>query len=207
MDLKQLTYFNAIAEEGSISAAARKLHVSQPPLSTQMRLLEAELGCVLFERGARHICLTEAGQLLYARARTLLTLADSTKRELPHYQEATQGTLRLGVVSSISGTMLQQWLVTFHESHPQDRFNIAEANTNQQQQLLVSVLREWAEVSLFACRAHAGRRTSFFLFLPVPGHTILSAALPVPAAHLSSLGTRFDRSVFQGTFRALYFVQ
>ena len=138
MDIKQLTYFNAIAEEGSISAAARRLHISQPPLSTQMRLLEAELGCVLFERGARHICLTEAGQLLYACARTLLTLADSTKRELQDYQEGTQGTLRLGVVSSISGTMLQQWLVTFHESHPQVRFNIAEANTYQLQDLLVS---------------------------------------------------------------------
>ena len=64
MDLKQLIYFNTIAEEGSISAAARRLHISQPPLSTQMRLLEEELGCVLFERGARHIHLTEARQLL-----------------------------------------------------------------------------------------------------------------------------------------------
>ena len=54
MDIKQLKYFTAVAEEGTISAAAKRLYVSQPPLSTQMQLLEKELGCKLFERGQKN---------------------------------------------------------------------------------------------------------------------------------------------------------
>ena len=60
MDIKQLIYFTAIVDEGNISSAAKKLHISQPPLSSQIHNLEQELGCVLFERGARKIQLTEA---------------------------------------------------------------------------------------------------------------------------------------------------
>lgn len=80
MDLKQLTYFVTVIKEGTISGAARKLNLSQPPLSTQMKLLEEEFGCVLFERGSRKIQLTEAGQLLYERAVTMLELSEVTKK-------------------------------------------------------------------------------------------------------------------------------
>lgn len=131
MDLKQLSYFMAVVEEGSISAAARRLHLSQPPLSLQIRQLEDELGCILFERTSRHIQLTEAGKVLYARAQTLLSLADSARRELTDYQNGTSGTLRLGVVSSVSGTLLQDWLISFHEIYPQVRYEITDANTYQ----------------------------------------------------------------------------
>lgn len=55
MNLKQMEYFTAIVNEGSISAAAKALHISQPPLSTQMKLLEEELGLTLFQRGSRSI--------------------------------------------------------------------------------------------------------------------------------------------------------
>ena len=63
MDLKQLRYFAAVAEEGSITAAARRLYLSQPPLSMQLQALEREVGCSLFERGRRHITLTDAGRV------------------------------------------------------------------------------------------------------------------------------------------------
>ena len=76
MDLKQLKYFVTVAEEGTISAAAKKLFMSQPPLSIQMKLLEQELGCPLFERGQKHIRLTDTGKLLYDRAQNI-TVAGS----------------------------------------------------------------------------------------------------------------------------------
>ena len=73
MDLRQLEYFIAIADAGTFQAAARRLHMTQPPLSTQIRLLEEEVGTPLFLRGPRQVTLTGAGKLLYSRASTLLS--------------------------------------------------------------------------------------------------------------------------------------
>ena len=64
MNFKQLEYFTAVAEEGSISGAARELHVAQPPVSRQLALLEDELGATLFLRTNKGVVLTEAGQCL-----------------------------------------------------------------------------------------------------------------------------------------------
>ena len=80
MNLKQLEYFVAIAEEGQITAAARRLHISQPPLSYELAQLERELGTQLVRRGPRGVTLTEAGRLLYDRARRILAMATATAR-------------------------------------------------------------------------------------------------------------------------------
>ena len=64
MDLRQLEYFREIADTGSINEAARRLNMSQPPLSYQLRLLEEELGVRLFERSSQGVTLTETGTLL-----------------------------------------------------------------------------------------------------------------------------------------------
>ena len=61
MEIKQLEYFRAIVDEGNVSAAARALHMTQPPLSYQMKMLEEELQVQLFIRGTKRITLTEAG--------------------------------------------------------------------------------------------------------------------------------------------------
>ena len=82
MDIRQLNYFMAIVEEGNISAAAKRLHISQPPLSMQLKLLEQELGTVLLERGSRRVTLTDSGRLLYKHACQIVTLADIAKKEL-----------------------------------------------------------------------------------------------------------------------------
>lgn len=68
MDIKQLTYFRTIVAEGHIAGAAKRLFMTQPSLSQQLKLLENELGVKLVERGSRRISLTEAGYLLYDRA-------------------------------------------------------------------------------------------------------------------------------------------
>lgn len=65
MNLRQLSYFVAIAEERQLTAAARRLHISQPPLSYELASLERELGVQLVERVPRGVTLTEAGELLY----------------------------------------------------------------------------------------------------------------------------------------------
>ena len=88
MDLKQLGYFIAIVEEGSISAAAKQLHISQPPLSAQLRRLEEELGVPLIERGPRRVTPTEAGRALYRQAKRLLLLHGSARKAIDAYRES-----------------------------------------------------------------------------------------------------------------------
>lgn len=131
MDLKQLDYFTAIVDEGSISAAAKKLHISQPPLSTQMKSLEKELGAVLFERGLRSITLTDAGKLMYQRAKTILDMASVTKTEIDSLGHGLGGTLRLGMVSSAATAHIVRQLEEFRELYPEVNFQIYEGNTFQ----------------------------------------------------------------------------
>ena len=136
MDLKQLEYFITVVSEGNISKAAKKLHLSQPPLSMQIKNLEAELGVSLFERGARKIELSEAGKLLYSRATSILELSEITKEELLSLNNKTYGTIRLGVVSSIGSTYVSREVKAFHEIYPDINFELFEANTYEQLELL-----------------------------------------------------------------------
>ncbi len=129
MDLKQLRYFVTVAEEGTISAAAKKLFMSQPPLSTQMKLLEQELGCPLFERGQKHIRLTETGKLLYERALNLLRMESSLRQDIEACAQTEKDTIRLGVVSSVICTRAGEWISGFLDENKNVRFEITESNT------------------------------------------------------------------------------
>ena len=106
MELRQLEYFCRIADTGSIHEAARRLNLSQPPLSYQLRQLEEELGVRLFDRGSRGVTLTEAGKLLYARAESLLDYARSTRQEVS--EAGRRRVLRLGVTSSTADLLLPE---------------------------------------------------------------------------------------------------
>lgn len=129
MDIRQLKYFLAIAEEGQITSAARKLQMAQPPLSQQLKLLEEELGVKLFERGSRSVQLTEAGTILRDRAEQILELTDSTAREINDYVKGLKGTLSIGTVSSSGATLLQDRLCEFHKMYQGVKFEIHEGNT------------------------------------------------------------------------------
>ena len=129
MDLKQLSYFCAIAEEGNITAAAKRLHISQPPLSHQLMLLEEELGVLLLERGARKAHLTDAGRILYERAQNILTLTSTAKQEMLALGAGRRGTLRLGTISSSGAVLLGGRVRAFHDQYPDVRFEIQEGNT------------------------------------------------------------------------------
>ncbi|WP_295633277.1 LysR family transcriptional regulator [uncultured Mitsuokella sp.] len=158
MDLKQLRYFLAIVEERQITAAARRLHMAQPPLSNQMKMLEDELGMQLFRRGPHHIELTDAGHMLAERAEELLSMADQTKRELQDLRQGLSGTLSLGTVSS-SGNILQtKGIHSFREKFPHVRFEIHDGNTYQLINLLekglieIGIVRTPFNASRFNCK-------------------------------------------------------
>ncbi len=129
MDLKQLQYFVTIVEEGSISAAAKKLHMCQPPLSYQLKMLEDEFGVRLLSRGARRVTLTDAGEHLYKRALNMLDLADTTRREMEDLGDGLRGTLNLGTVTSSGAALLDARMIEFHRLCPEVSFNVSEGNT------------------------------------------------------------------------------
>ncbi|NNU75956.1 LysR family transcriptional regulator [Clostridium estertheticum] len=129
MDIKQLRYFLTIAEEGQITAAARRLHIAQPPLSQQLKLLERELGVKLVERGPRHIHLTDAGEILRTRAEQILELSDSTINEIDDFKKGLNGTLSIGMVSSSGALLIKNTLSKFHEEYPGVKFSVQEGNT------------------------------------------------------------------------------
>ncbi|MBP3926171.1 MAG: LysR family transcriptional regulator [Clostridium sp.] len=129
MELRQLSYFITIVNEGTISAAAKKLHISQPPLSHQMKLLEEELGVLLFERGARSIRLTVSGQAFYEKAMAILNLTRLAAEEAGRLEAAVTGTLKLGVVSSVGEFLLHQYLIPFHRNCPQVSYELYESDS------------------------------------------------------------------------------
>ena len=116
MELRQLAYFVAIAQSGTITAAAQKLHMSQPPLSLQLQKLEEELGCPLFERDTRHLRMTPAGELFYERAQGILQQCADLKREMADLQAGGRGLLRIGSVSSLNTPLLPRWVARFPAS-------------------------------------------------------------------------------------------
>ena len=131
MDLKQIQYFVTVVESGSINQAARKLHMTQPPVSKQMQMLEAELGCPLFLRSTHPLELTQEGKVLYERGLNLLAMAKGTVQAVADCRSTQGGTLRLGLVSSVSELAARQWIAPFSRSHPGVAFELYEANTYQ----------------------------------------------------------------------------
>ena len=126
MEIKQLEYFRAIVDAGTISGAARTLHMTQPPISYQIKMLEEELGVRLFVRGAKNITLTEAGKVLYIRATSLLTMADITKREVIKANEAV--TIHIGLAPS-TVSMMAKHFKKYAIKHPEIHFDIHEGST------------------------------------------------------------------------------
>ena len=126
MELRQLEYFRAIVDSGTISGAARELHMTQPPLSYQMKMLEAELQVPLFLRGTKKITLTEAGKTLYEQAGKLLMMSELTKREV--VKSGQEATLHIGMTPS-TVSMMSDYLIQFAEKYPQVHFDIHEGST------------------------------------------------------------------------------
>ncbi|MDD5935517.1 MAG: LysR family transcriptional regulator [Clostridiales bacterium] len=146
MELKQLKYFVTVVQEGNISKAAEKLSISQPPFSTKLKELEIELGVVLFERGVRKIEMTEAGTMFYQRALSILELTELAQQELADYKEGKLGTLRIGMISSVSTSLANEWIPEFHKTYPDIHLDLFEGNTYEQIEKLKNNLIELAVV-------------------------------------------------------------
>ncbi|MDT0441446.1 LysR family transcriptional regulator [Streptomyces johnsoniae] len=118
VELRQLRYFLAVAEELSVTAAARRFHMAQPALSQAITKLERQLGAALFDRAGGRLRLTAAGRLLMPEARALLERAREITDLVPHAQSPERTVLRIGSIASAVSGLLPRVLPAFLARHP-----------------------------------------------------------------------------------------
>src|SRR2546429_9807506 len=118
MEIHQLRYFVAVADEGSFSRAAAKVRVAQPSLSQQIRKLEAEVGQPLFDRLPRSVVLTEAGRCFIDYARQILAAIRDARRCGGELKDAVTGELPGGAISTIAPDVLPELVTKFHQDYP-----------------------------------------------------------------------------------------
>jgi DNA-binding transcriptional LysR family regulator len=136
MELRHLHYFIAVAEELHFSRAAERLHISQPPLSQQIRDLEEELGVKLFERTKRQVHLTEAGNVFLERSYLVVAQLEQAIEATQRIGRGEVGRLAIGFVDSAMYTLLPEILRSFREQFPAVELRLHELTTAQQVQAL-----------------------------------------------------------------------
>ncbi|MBB5475838.1 LysR family transcriptional regulator [Micromonospora parathelypteridis] len=118
MELRQLEYFVAVAEEQNFTRAAARLHVVQSAVSAAVKTLERELGAPLLDRNSKRVLLTDAGAALLPRARIALDAARDARDAVAEVHGGLRGTLRIGTMTSIRLLRLPSLLGEFHRRHP-----------------------------------------------------------------------------------------
>lgn len=181
MDIRQLRYFLAIANEGQITRAAKLLNIEQPPLSRQLKQMEEELGVVLFDRNGKQLKLTHAGELLRQRAVGLLNQFNETLTYVKEVGEGVQGVLSIGaVVSCIS--LLPQAIQRFSRLYPQVTYKIREGD-----HFLLGEQLEKREIELVVTRLpfESEFQSQHYSVLPLPSDPFVAV---IPSAWCSDSG-------------------
>lgn len=132
IELRQLRYFIAVAEEMHFGRAAERLHMTQPPLSQTIQALEAMLGSALFARTKRRVALTPAGLALLPEARRIVAQADALPSLARRAASGESGRLSLAFVSTADYSVLPSFLREFRERYPQVQLELREATTDVQ---------------------------------------------------------------------------
>ena len=136
MNLRAIRYLVTLADLRHFSRAAERCHVSQPTLSTQVRKLEDELGVQLVERSSRKVMLTEIGEEIVERARSMLSEADTIRAIARRSKDPHSGTLRLGVFPTLAPYLLPHVVPKIRQRFPQLTLRLFEEKTNEIIQML-----------------------------------------------------------------------
>lgn len=135
--LRQLQFFTAAAEQGSVSGAARALSISQSSVTEAIRALEDDLGVTLFERQPRGLEITQKGAAFLRHARQILADVATARTAFRDAAEQAGGRLSLGVTSLVAGYVLSDILSRFRRAYPQVELNVIEDNGDYLQHLLI----------------------------------------------------------------------
>ena len=136
MELRQLRYLVALADECHFTRAAAREHIAQPALSQQIRRLETEVGLALVERTTRKVALTGAGELLVARARHILSELDAATAELQTLAGVQGGRLSVGALHTMGPVDLSLLLASFHRNHPAVELTVREQSSEELAEML-----------------------------------------------------------------------
>jgi LysR family transcriptional regulator, hydrogen peroxide-inducible genes activator len=185
--LRQLQYVVAVADELSFHRAAARCHVSQPTLSTQLAQVEDVLGVSLFERSHKKVLVTAVGRDIIDRARRLILEADEIVHATQRISDPLSGTIRLGVIPTISPYLLPSTAPKLHKRMPRLRIAWVEEKTD----VLVRKLRDGElEGAVLALEADVGDVASEviakdpFMVVTPPGHRLAATKGPVAQSEL-----------------------
>lgn len=171
MELRHLTHFLAVAEEGNFTRAAERLHISQPGISAQIRQLEEELGATLIDRSGRRATLTAVGEVVRAHAESVLAGVGALRRSVDELLGLVRGSLTVGMVTACTVTPLFDALASFHRAHPGVEVTLVEDDSRT----LVQRVREGGvDLALVGAAAKAPEGVDSWTVLSEP----LAAAVP-----------------------------
>ena len=175
IDLRVLRYFVAVAEEGHLTKAAQRIGIQQPPLSQQIRALEAELGVTLFNRLPRGMELTTSGQALLTDARAILASVETSIEDVRRIAQGERGRLALGFTESASlHPFIPAVIRAFRQSAPEVALTVIESNTSE----MVEALRQ-KRLDVAFIRSPVGNSTG----LKIETMQVEQMILAVPASH------------------------
>lgn len=144
MELRQLRAFVHVTHAGTFTRAAEELHVAQSAVSQAVARLEAELGFELLRRTSRGVELTEAGEVVFARAREIVASADAIRADLADLRGLLEGTVALGTMLPPGPIDLPGLLARFHAAHPGITVRVREGSA---QEILAAVRRDELDVA------------------------------------------------------------
>ncbi|AIY42384.1 LysR family regulatory protein [Collimonas arenae] len=129
MELRQLRYFVAIVDHGSLSRAARVLHIAQPALTQQIKQLEDELAAQLLHRSAQGVIATDAGKIFYEHAQAILKQVSDARSAVAQSTDKPTGTVALGIPQSVSGILALPLLTAMRARYPDISLQLTEELT------------------------------------------------------------------------------
>ena len=180
LNFNLLRSFVLVADEGSISGAARAGFASQPALSKAIRELEKQIGLPLFERNPRGVILTEAGVLLHEHARALFALEAQTEAALTAHRDVEGGTLRIGATTTLANYVLPPLLGEFRQLYPRVTLTLERANSRDIEAKLADYALDVAFIEGLPARdnlvTHAWREDELVLVC-APNHALAAREL------------------------------
>jgi DNA-binding transcriptional LysR family regulator len=178
--LRQLQYFIAVAEEGTVSGAAQSLSISQSAVTEAIQELESDLGVMLFERHRRGLSITHKGHQFYRHAARILADVSDARRSFIEGEASNPGALQLGVTSLVAGYVLSDLLARYRRAHPAVNVSAIEDNGDYLEHLLIGGELDVAVMVISNLRDRVALQAEIFetspyrLWLPL-GHRLASA--------------------------------